>query len=326
MMQESEYNAKKGAGGTELSIVIPCLNEAAVFPELLRRVSAAAEQVELSYEIIIIDDGSIDETWKQILEASTRDARIVGVKLSRNFGHQVALTAGLRLVRGKFIFIIDADLQDPPELLSEMYSTMLRERADVVYGYRRTRSGEPVLKKAFITIFYRLLQFATNKTIPPEAGDFRLISRRMSDTLMAMPERDRFLRGMIAWVGFKQVAYEYDRKSRFLGKTKYPLRKLLRLAMDAFLGHSMVLLRVAGFMALLLFLALVGVAIFTLYAWFYLPNIPGWTSITMLVVLTSATQLLVLSVLGEYIGRIYMESKRRPLFIVEEATKKHDGN
>ncbi len=131
---------------------------------------------------------------------------------------------------------------------------------------------------------------------------------------------------MIAWVGFRQVAYEYDRKGRFAGQTKYPLRKLFRLAMDAFLGHSMVLLRIAGLMALLLFLALFGVAIFTLYAWLYLPNVPGWTSIAMLVVLTSATQLLVLSVLGEYIGRIYMEAKRRPLFIVEEATKTHDVN
>jgi glycosyltransferase involved in cell wall biosynthesis len=304
---------------TDLSVVVPCFNEAATIDELLRRVTAVARNAfGEHYEIILVDDGSCDGTWERITAAADNDSHIVGVKLSRNHGHQLALTAGLSTVRGRYVLVIDADLQDAPEHLSAMHALMLREGADVVYGKRRRRSGETAFKKGAASLFYRVLARATEVNIPVDAGDFRLMSRRIADLIAQMPERDRFIRGMIAWLGFKQVPYEYDRDARFAGETKYPLRKMVRFAIDAFLGHSMLLLRIAAIMSLLLFGALIVISIYAIYCWATLNVVPGWTSITMLVILTSATQLLVLSILGEYLGRAYLETKRRPLFIVDQ--------
>jgi polyisoprenyl-phosphate glycosyltransferase len=305
----------------ELSVVVPCFNEVDTVGELVRRVTTVARSTFGDYELILVDDGSRDGTWEKIAALTETHPHIIGVRLSRNHGHQLALTAGLSMVRGRCVLIIDADLQDAPEHLPAMYARMLREGADVVYGKRRSRSGETAFKKGAASLFYRLLAWTTDVNLPIDAGDFRLMSRRIADLLVQMPERDRFLRGMVAWLGFKQVPFDYDRDARFAGKTKYPFKRMFRFAIDAFLGHSMLLLRLAGAISLVLFTSLIAVSIYAIYCWATGNVVPGWTSITMLIILTSATQLMVLSILGEYLGRAYLELKRRPLFIVDQIVR-----
>jgi polyisoprenyl-phosphate glycosyltransferase len=314
----------------ELSVVIPCFNEIETVGELVRRVTAVARSTFGDYELILVDDGSRDRTWEKIAELAETHPCIVGLKLSRNHGHQLALTAGLSMVRGRYVLAIDGDLQDAPENLPAMYTQMLREEADVVYGKRRSRSGETVLKKSTASLFYRLLAWVTDENFPVDAGDFRLMSRRVADLIVQMPERDRFLRGMVAWLGFKQVPFEYDRDARFAGETKYSFKKMINFAIDAFLGHSMVLLRLSGAISLALFASLIAVFFYAIYCWVTRNVVPGWTSLTMLIILTSATQLMVLSILGEYLGRTYLEVKRRPLFIVDQivrnSSSEHDSS
>jgi polyisoprenyl-phosphate glycosyltransferase len=305
----------------ELSVVVPCFNEIETVGELVRRVTEVARSTFGDYELILVDDGSRDGTWEKIAELAETHPYIVGMKLSRNHGHQLALTAGLSMVRGQYVLVIDGDLQDAPEHLPAMYAQMLREQADVVYGKRRSRSGETALKKGAASLFYRLLARVADVNLPIDAGDFRLMSRRVADLFVQMPERDRFVRGMVAWLGFKQVSFEYDRDARFAGETKYPFKKMANFAIDAFLGHSMLLLRVSGVVSLALFTSLIVVFFYAIYCWVTRNVVPGWTSITMLIILTSATQLMVLSILGEYIGRTYLEVKHRPLFIVDQIVR-----
>lgn len=301
-----------------LSIVVPCFNETAGIQELVRRCCASATAtVGAGYELILVDDGSTDGTWQAITSQIDHHKEIVAIKLSRNFGHQVALTAGLSAAKGQNVFVIDADLQDPPELLGDMLKVMKDSGADVVYGQRKSRTGEGWFKISTASLFYRLLELSTNILIPVDAGDFRLMSRRVSDLIAEMPERDRFIRGMVASVGFKQVAFPYDRQERFAGTTKYPLSKMIGFATDAFLGFSMVLLRFSSVFAFGLLLALIGVAAYSIYAWLYLEVVPGWTSIMITIIVVSFFQLIVLSVIGEYVGRIYLSTKGRPLFIVD---------
>jgi glycosyltransferase involved in cell wall biosynthesis len=307
-----------------LSLVVPCFNEQETVGELVRRATKVAQRTFGDYELILVDDGSRDGTWEKIAVLAKADPHIIGVKLSRNYGHQLALTAGLSMARGRCVLAIDADLQDAPEHLPAMYAQMIREEADVVYGKRRTRRGETALKKGAASLFYRLLANTSDVYLPIDTGDFRLMSRRVADLLVQMPERDRFLRGMVAWLGFKQVPFEYDRDARFAGKTKYPYKKMVRFAMDAFLGHSMLLLRMAAAISLVLFVSLLGVFTYTAYSWAVHDVVPGWTSLTMLIILTSATQLMVLSIMGEYLGRTYLETKRRPLFIVDQIINRID--
>jgi len=224
-----------------LSIVVPCCNEEEGLREFHRQMTVAARALcGEKFELIFVDDGSTDNTWKLINQLSAEDRNVVAVRLSRNHGHQLALTAGLSTVRGDLVLVIDADLQDPPELLSAMYDLMVREDADVVYGLRRSRAGESQFKKKSAEAFYRLLAHLTRVHIPVDTGDFRLMSRRISDQIVQMPEHDRFIRGMVAWLGFKQVAYEYDRNPRFAGTTKYPLFKMIGFAADALISFSMV--------------------------------------------------------------------------------------
>jgi glycosyltransferase involved in cell wall biosynthesis len=223
----------------------------------------------------------------------------------------------LSAVKGRVVFVVDADLQDPPELLGDMLKIMNESAADVVYGQRRSRAGESWFKTSTARLFYRLLERSTDIMIPVDAGDFRLMSRRISDIIAQMPERDRFIRGMVASIGFKQIAFPYDRQERYAGVTKYPLLKMIRFATDAFLGFSMVLLRFSSVAAFGLLLALVGVACYSIYAWAYLEVVPGWTSIMISIIVVSFFQLIALSVIGEYVGRIYLSTKDRPLFIVD---------
>ena len=285
--------------------------------ELVRRCCAsAAAAVGEEYELILVDDGSTDGTWQTIV-SQLDNRKIVAIKLSRNFGHQIALTAGLSAVSGQTVFVVDADLQDPPELLGDMLKTMRESGADVVYGQRRSRAGDSRFKTYTASLFYRLLDRSTDILIPIDVGDFRLMSRRVSDIVAEMPERDRFIRGMVASVGFKQVAFPYDRQQRYAGTTKYPLAKMIQFATDAFLGFSMVLLRFSSVAAFGLLLALIGVAAYSLYAWLFLDVVPGWTSLMITIISVSFFQLIVLSVIGEYVGRIYLSTKNRPLFIVD---------
>jgi polyisoprenyl-phosphate glycosyltransferase len=301
-----------------LSIVVPCFNEEAGLRELIRRCcESAVAAVGEDFELILVDDGSTDGTWQAIISEIGSHPNIVAIKLSRNFGHQIALTAGLAAVRGRIVFVIDADLQDPPELLGEMLKIMKDDAADVVYGQRRSRAGDSWFKRRSARLFYQLLERSTDILIPVDAGDFRLMTRRIADIIAQMPERDRFIRGMVASIGFKQIAFPYDRQQRYAGSTKYPLLKMIRFATDAFLGFSMVLLRFSSVAALGLLLALIGVAVYSIYAWLYLDVVPGWTSIMISIIVVSFFQLIALSVIGEYVGRIYLNTKKRPLFIVD---------
>ena len=304
---------------TALSIVIPCFNEEACLPTLHKRLGAAARKTARDdYEIVYVNDGSRDSTWAIMQKLAGSDPHVVAVNLSRNHGHQLALTAGLDLCRGDTILIIDADLQDPPELLAEMRETMQREEADVVYGVRKSRAGETPFKRATAHGFYRLLSRATEVDIPLDAGDFRLMSRRALDALLAMPEQARFIRGMVAWIGFKQVPFAYDRDVRFAGETKYPLRKMMRFAFDALTGFSSAPLKLASHAGLWLSLGSVLLIAYIGYSWLSGKSIQGWTSLMLVVVVLGAVQMFVLALLGEYIGRLYNEAKRRPLYIVQE--------
>jgi dolichol-phosphate mannosyltransferase len=243
---------------------------------------------------------------------------VVAVNLSRNHGHQLALTAGLDLSSGDKILIIDADLQDPPELLPEMLRTMEAEHADVVYGVRKTRRGDTAFKRATAHGFYRLLSRATEVDIPLDAGDFRLMSRKALDALLAMPEQARFIRGMVAWIGFKQVPFPYDRQERFAGETKYPLRKMMRFALDALTGFSSAPLKLASLAGFALSIGSLLLILFIAYSWLSGRSIQGWTSLMLVVVVLGAVQMFVLALMGEYIGRLYNEAKGRPLYVVQE--------
>ena len=300
---------------TALSIVVPCFNEEA----LHQRLGAAARSVAGDdYEIVLVNDGSRDASWEIMQRMAEGDRHLLAVNLSRNHGHQLALTAGLDLCRGERILVIDADLQDPPELLPAMIATMEAEDADVVYGVRKSRAGETAFKRATAHGFYRLLSRATEVDIPLDAGDFRLMSRRALDALLAMPEQARFIRGMVAWLGFRQVPFAYDRQERFAGETKYPLRKMVRFALDALTGFSSAPLKLASQVGIGLSIGSVVLILYIAYAWAIGRNIPGWTSLMLIVVVIGAVQMFVLGLMGEYIGRLYNESKRRPLYIVQE--------
>jgi len=303
----------------KLSIVVPCFNEEACLGELHRRLSAAARSaVGSNYELVLVNDGSRDGSWAAMQRLAEADRNLVAINLSRNHGHQLALTAGLDLCRGEIILIIDADLQDPPELLGPMLEAMHEGRADVVYGVRRSRAGETAFKRATAHGFYRLLSRATEVDIPLDAGDFRLMSRRALDALLAMPEQARFIRGMVAWIGFRQVPFAYDRHERFAGETKYPLRKMMRFAFDALTGFSSAPLKLASHFGLGLSFGSLLLVLYIAYAWAAGRSIQGWTSLMLVVVVLGAIQMFVLALMGEYIGRLYNEAKRRPLYIVQD--------
>ena len=302
-----------------LSIVVPCYNEEGCLAELHRRLGAAAASVVGdAYEIVLINDGSRDRTWPIMQALAEQDPHLVAINLSRNHGHQLALTAGLDLCAGERILIIDADLQDPPELLADMMKAMDEQQADVIYAVRRARAGETAFKRGTAKAFYRILFKLSEIEIPLDTGDFRLMSRRALDALLALPEQARFIRGMVAWVGFRQAPILYDRAERHAGETNYPLRKMMRLALDAITGFSTAPLRFASHVGLwlvaasILLIGYIGVGFFTGSA------IPGWTSLMLVVVVLGAVQMFVLGMIGEYLGRLYIEAKRRPLYIVAE--------
>ncbi|WP_375382757.1 glycosyltransferase family 2 protein [uncultured Sphingomonas sp.] len=302
-----------------LSIVVPCYNEADCLDLLHARVSAAArDAVGDDYELVFINDGSKDASWPAMQRLAAADPRLVAINLSRNHGHQLALTAGLDLCAGDQILIIDADLQDPPELLADMRATMAAQQADVVYAVRRRREGETLFKKLTAAGFYRVLDRVTDTPIPLDTGDFRLMSRRALDAFLSLPEQARFIRGMVAWIGFRQVPFAYDRAERHAGETNYPLGKMMRLAFDAVTGFSTAPLRFASHASVILAFASILLLFYIGWGFFAGNPVQGWTSTMLVVVVLSAIQMFVLGMIGEYLGRLYVESKRRPLYLVAD--------
>ena len=310
-----------------LSVVVPCYNEAACLELLHARVSGAAKAaVGDDYEILFINDGSRDDSWPVMQRLATTDPRLIAINLSRNHGHQLALTAGLDLCTGKQILIIDADLQDPPELLPDMRASLAVLLAVVVFVVRRTRAGETIFKKLTAALFYRMLDRLPDTPIPLDTGDFRLMTRRALDAFLSLPEQARFIRGMVAWVGFRQVPFLYDRAERHAGETNYPLSKMLRLAFDAVTGFSTAPLRFASHVGLALTGASVLLFIYIAFGFFFGHAVQGWTSTMLVVVLLGAVQMFVLGMIGEYLGRLYVESKRRPLYLVGDVVGPIQGH
>lgn len=314
-------------GKKDLSVVVPCFNEETGLKELHRRVSLVCQN-DLSsdlYEIILINDGSSDNSWHEMLKLSEEDPHVVVVNLSRNHGHQLALTAGLDLCCGERVFILDADLQDPPELLPKMMSRM-DEGFDVIYGQRTKREGETTFKKVTAFAFYRILNYMVEVKVPQDTGDFRLMSRRSLDVLKSMPEHHRFIRGMVSWIGLKQEAFPYERAERFLGETKYPVSKMIKFAIDAITGFSVRPLRIASYLGLC-FGALTLLFLFYILIHYMIGHtVEGWTSLAVIILALGSAQLFVAGVIGEYLGRLYLQSKGRPLFVIQEIVGKSDVN
>ncbi|GAA5784599.1 glycosyl transferase [Chitiniphilus shinanonensis] len=302
-----------------LSVVVPCYNEEEVIGETMKRLKAfCAELSDLDVELIFIDDGSRDRTRQLLRSFAAEDERIRVIGFARNFGHQIAVTAGIDAARGDAVVLIDADLQDPPEVVHQMVAKW-REGYDVVYGTRTERPGESAFKLATARSFYRLLNKLSDVPIPLDTGDFRLMSRHVVDTLRAMPERDRFVRGMVSWVGFKQTALPYKRAERFAGESKYPLRKMLRFATDGILSFSTKPLQMSiGLGLSAASLALVGILYAVAMRLFTNEWVEGWTALMIAVLFLGGVQLICVGILGEYIGRIYNEVKHRPLYVVQE--------
>lgn len=286
---------------------------------MVDRLVQAIEPWKERAEIILVDDGSSDETWAAMEAAHKRHPVVRGIRLSANRGHQIALTAGLEAATGARIFMLDADLQDPPEILPDMMMMMDRGY-DVVYGRRAERQGETRFKKATAFLFYRTLNALSDVDIPKDTGDFRLVSRRSLDAVLQMPERARFIRGMFAWAGFHQIGLEYVREARVAGETKYPLKAMLRFATDALTGFSTKPLKIATRLSFVSLLVTVFMAIYVFGSLILFNTVAGWASVLLAISFFSAIQLLTLGILGEYVGRLYMESKQRPLYFQSQET------
>ena len=307
-----------------ISIIIPIYNEEGNIPVLYDRLTQVMEKLGESYEFVFVNDGSKDQSLALILELAQRDEQVKYVDFSRNFGHQIAVTAGVDAAQGEAIVIIDADLQDPPELIIELYAKY-KEGFEVVYAKRNKRKGETIFKKITAKWFYRILSKITTLDIPLDAGDFRLIDRKVADVLKKMPEQNKYIRGQIAWIGFRQSFVMYDRDSRHAGETGYTFRKMLQFALDGITGFSNFPLRlasIAGFAVsgvafLLMIYALISRFIWQDYE-------PGWTSIILSVLFIGGIQLITIGIIGEYINRINSNVRNRPLYVVRESNVEED--
>jgi len=306
----------------ELSIVVPIYNEAESLVTLLARLQAVLATLPGSptYEIVAVDDGSRDESLARLRALREQEPGLVIVALSRNFGHQIAATAGLDAARGAAVILIDADLQDPPELIPTMVARW-REGYDVVYAVRHSRPGESLFKLLTARLFYRVIRRMTNVEIPLDTGDFRLMSRRVVTALGQIRERHRFLRGLVSWVGYRQIGVRYDRAPRYAGRSKYPLSRMLRFAFDGLTSFSEIPLRIATYFGFVTsgFAFCYAVVVIVLKLLQY--NLPGYTSMMVTVLFLGGVQLIGIGILGEYVGRIYDEIKGRPLYLVAS----HEG-
>ncbi len=302
----------------KVSIIVPCYNEEEVIEQCVNRLEAVCVSLEkYEYEIMLIDDGSRDRTLEILETLSENNPCIKLVSFSRNFGHQAAVTCGLKYVTGDAVIIIDADLQDPPELIPQMLQ-LWEEGNEVIYGKRKVRKGESAFKLFTAKMFYKTLNALSDVEIPRDTGDFRLVDRKVVDTINQMPEHNKFLRGLFSWIGYKQTPFEYERQERAAGKTKYPLNKMLKLATDGIVGFSTKPLRLFGTLGLLSVLVSFALLIYAMisYIWKLNDLSAGWTSIMVAITFFAGVQLLSIWIMAEYIGRIYDESKKRPEYII----------
>jgi glycosyltransferase involved in cell wall biosynthesis len=306
-----------------LSVVVPMYNEAGNVPALLDRIVENVDGIDgaPTYEILVVDDGSTDGTADAVREELRRRPNLALIRLSRNFGHQLAATAGIELAAGDAIVLMDGDLQDPPELIAQFFARW-RDGYDVVYAVRRTRKGESPFKLFTAGLFYRTIKRLTKVSIPVDTGDFRLMSRRVVEALRRLPERHRFLRGMVSWVGYRQTGVEYDRDERTWGATKYPIPTMLRFAVDGITSFSDIPLRFASYfgfsVSAIAFLYALVVVVAKLLRVYPPGYTPGWASTIVAVVFLGGVQLISLGILGEYLGRIYDEVKGRPLYLIDD--------
>jgi glycosyltransferase involved in cell wall biosynthesis len=313
-----------------LSIVVPVYNEAEVLPLLWERLRAVMDALDCRSEVLFVDDGSRDGSLRWVSETTEKDERVGVLSFARNFGHQAAITAGLDWADGEAVVIMDADLQDPPEVIAEMLQRY-EEGYDVVYARRRKREGESLFKRLTAYLFYRTMRAYVGLDLPVDVGEFRLVSRDVVSTLRTMRERHRFMRGMVAWVGHRQTAVEFDRPPRAAGRTKYGLGKMLTFAWSAVTSFSAAPLRVGFYVGLLMLLACTAYAVRVLYVRFVLGTaVPGWTTIVLLQLGFSGLIMFYLGVIGDYVGRLYEQSKDRPLYVLREvagraARRRQDG-
>lgn len=302
-----------------LSVVVPVYNEEMVIREMHSRLTNVLDSYGIDYEILFVNDGSQDGTLGIVKQLCNQDKRIKLISFSRNFGHQIAITAGMDKASGQAVVIIDADLQDPPELIIKMLEKW-KEGYHVVYATRKKREGESLFKSFTASVFYRMLKRLTPVDIPVDTGDFRLMDRKVVEQLKKMRERARFVRGMVSWVGFRQSKVEYVRQKRFAGETKYPIKKMLRFAVDGILSFSQVPLKISSVFGFIssgfsFFLIIYG---FVIKYFFPQRSIPGWASLFVAILFIGGVQLMCLGILGEYLGRIYAEIQKRPLYICDE--------
>ncbi|HEX3016174.1 MAG TPA: glycosyltransferase family 2 protein [Desulfobacteria bacterium] len=301
-----------------LSVVVPAYNEELVIEETNKRLTRVLSSLDLDYEIIYVDDGSKDQTIKILTRLANTDPHLKILSFSRNFGHQVAVTAGIQHATGDAVVLIDADLQDPPELIKEFVAKW-REGYDVVYAIRKKREGETWFKKFTASMFYRILHKLIDIEIPLDTGDFRLMSRRVVDSLNAMPERHRFVRGLVSWVGFKQTGIEYERHERFAGETKYPLKKMIKFALDGITSFSYKPLQLASTLGICSAgVGFIGILLIIILKLFTTVTIQGWSSLMVVVLFIGGIQLAILGIIGEYIGRMYDEIRKRPLYLLQD--------
>src|SRR5256714_1353861 len=301
------------------SFVIPIYNEEDTLPELARRLTEVVDRLDGEAEAILVDDGSTDRSHELLVDLNRRDGRFKTLRLARNFGHQMAITAGLDHASGDAIVVMDGDLQDPPELVPELIGRW-REGYEVVYAVRQDRTAEPFFRRMAISLFYRTLRRLVDVEIPADAGDFRLVDRRALDEFRRMRESNRYVRGLFAWIGFRQIGVPYKREARFAGKTKYPLGKLIKLGADGIVGLSNLPLRAAMMLGFLVSGTsfLLGIVAIVLRI-FGIGAVPGWASIVVVVSFLGGVQLIVTGTMGIYVGRIYEEVKGRPLYILRDA-------
>jgi len=306
------------------SVVVPLYNEEMVVSETYKRLKKVMDEINEPYEIVFVNDGSRDKTSDIVNEICSKDKNIKFIEFSRNFGHQIAITAGMDYAEGDAIIVIDADLQDPPEVIPEMIKKW-KEGYEVVYGKRIKRKGDTFFKKFTAAVFYRLLNKMTDVNIPVDTGDFRLIDRKVCEALKSVNERNRYIRGIISWLGFKQIGVEFVRDERFAGETKYPLKKMIKFAFDAITSFSYKPLKLASYVGMLLSCASFIYLIFIFIQKLFIGvAVPGWASIVAISLFFNGIILLMLGIIGEYIGRIYDEAKGRPLYVVRNLTNFDD--